>query len=247
MTRRGRPAGPQVERAPRSAAGARRSGSLRHRRLDPDPGAVLRRVRPQAVGRAGAQHRPVAAGERRVRADARHRRARPPRRGPDAAARGHRRTGRTGPDRARWSWAIRRRCRSRGCRGDGGGRFGAADRDRAPRRARARGRARCLLPARQPGACSCAPGAARRRHSSRCWRRGRERTPRKRRCDCSRSRARRGPLGGGVCFGPAARTRSRPGSRSPPRCCRRTTARSRRAGCSRPLATLVSELTGRRR
>ena len=65
--------GSSVERVPRSAAGLAVRARVRHRRLDPDPGAVLRRVRPQAVGRAGAQHGPVAAGERRVRADARHR------------------------------------------------------------------------------------------------------------------------------------------------------------------------------
>ena len=57
----------------------------RHRRLDPHPGVLQRRLRPQAVARARAEHRPVPDDRDRDRRDDAHDRAdHAPRRGPHA-------------------------------------------------------------------------------------------------------------------------------------------------------------------
>ena len=61
MTGRGQPAAhPAARGCGRGLRRLRFRGRRRHRRLDPDSGAVLRRVRPQAIDRADSQHRDVA-------------------------------------------------------------------------------------------------------------------------------------------------------------------------------------------
>ena len=70
---------------------------LRHRRLDPPARVLQRRLRPQAVARPRAQHRPVPEHRGRGRVHAHARPARAPRRGPDAGDADHRRP------RRRWT------------------------------------------------------------------------------------------------------------------------------------------------
>ena len=100
LTRGGRRA---VPRAARGRSRLRRIAvwdRLRHRRLDPDPGPVLRRLRAQALLGAGPDDWQLPPERWRERPHAGDRADRPPRRGPDGGSADHRRARRRRPIRA---------------------------------------------------------------------------------------------------------------------------------------------------